>query len=205
MEMKLKNIASLITVVSVVLLVLLSQRAAAGERVDPSTLNPPPPPQFNPVCEKDGNQTICTVQFSDPPFSGGSGVICQAGTTSYEVLQSQNRSVQGKRYYDQNGNLTRKIFREVLTGTFSSPVSHVALSFDGKDTHHEDWTVPGVLINVTGSFHVYLPHGGTVIFEAGRTIETLDNFLSESGPHPFADYFVFGDTAALQPLCDALQ
>ena len=113
--------------------------------------------------------------------------------------------LQGKRYYDQNGNLTRKIFQEVLTGTFSSPVTHVALSFIDKDTHHEDWTVPGLLINVTGQFHVYLPHGGTVIFEAGRTIETLDNFLSESGPHPFADYFVFGDTAALHPLCDALQ
>jgi len=41
----------------------------------PSTLNPPPPPQFNPVCEKVSGGTICTVQFSDPPFAGGSGVF----------------------------------------------------------------------------------------------------------------------------------
>jgi len=46
-----------------------------------------------------------------------------------------------------------------------------------------------------------------VLFEAGRTIEAADGsaLLRESGPHPFADYFVFGDTAAVQPLCDALQ
>ena len=41
--------------------------------------------------------TICTVQFSDPPFAGGSSVICGTGANTYEVFQFQNRSVQGKR------------------------------------------------------------------------------------------------------------
>jgi len=45
---------------------LLPQSGFAGQPVDPSTLNPPPPPQFNPVCESVGNGTMCTVQFSDP-------------------------------------------------------------------------------------------------------------------------------------------
>src|SRR6266478_8642692 len=121
--MKLGNLLRFFLVVFAALnmLVIAPQFAAvfAGESVDPSTLNPPPPPQFNPVCEKDGSQTICTVQFSDPPFAGGSGVICGTGPGAYEVFQFQNRSVAGHRYYDQNGNLTRKIFREVLTGTFS--------------------------------------------------------------------------------------
>ena len=72
----------------------------AGQPVDPATLNPPPNP-LTTVCEKDGNQTICTLQFSDPPFAGGSGVICGTGPTAYEVFQFQNRSVIGKRYYDQ--------------------------------------------------------------------------------------------------------
>jgi hypothetical protein len=43
------------------------------------------------------------------------------------------------------------------------------------------------------------------MLEVGKTIETLDTLISESGPHPLTDYFVFGDTAAVQPLCDALQ
>ena len=29
--------------------------------------------------------------------------------------------------------------------------------------------------------------------------------VAESGQHPFFDYFVFGDIAAIQPLSDALQ
>jgi hypothetical protein len=183
----------------------------AGQRVDPSTLNPPPPPRFNPVCEKDGSQTICTVEFSDPPFAGGSGVICGTGATAYEVFQFQARSVIGKRYYDQNGNLTRRHFREILSGTFSNPLTHSAVSFDGRDTVLHDLAIPGDSSTgtamVTGSFRVYLAQGGTVLFEAGRTIESADGsaLLTESGPHPFADYFVFGDTSAVQPLCDALQ
>jgi hypothetical protein len=195
------------------LLICLSvpQLLFAGQPVDPSTLTPPLAPQSNPVCEKDGNQTICTVQFSDPPFAGGSGVICGTGATAYEVFQFQNRSVIGKRYYDQNGNLTRRHFREILSGTFSNPLTHAAVSFDGKDTRLHDLTIPGDsstgTVMVTGSFHIYLAKGGTVLFEAGRTIEAADGsaLISESGPHPFADYFVFGNTAAVQPLCDALQ
>jgi len=178
--------------------------------VDPATLNPPPPPEFNPICESVGNGTMCTVQFSDPPFAGGSGVICGSGVNAYEVFQFQNRSVVGKRFYDQNGNLTRKIFREVLAGTFSNPVIHTAASFVGGATNHVDLTIPGDTssgtVTLTGSFHVYLPRGGTVIFQAGKSVESgTGDFIRESGPHPFQDYFVFGDTAAVQPLCNAME
>src|SRR5437773_4351762 len=181
----------------------------AGQPVDPSTLNPPPNP-LTTVCEKDGNQTICTLEFSDPPFAGASGVICGTGPTAYEVFQFQNRSVIGKRYYDQNGNLTRRHFREIVSGTFSNPLTHAAVSFDGKDTHLHDLTIPGDVSTgtdvVTGSFHIYPSKGGIVLFEAGRTIDAVDGtILRESGPHPFVDYSVLGDTAAVQPLCDALE
>src|SRR5213080_4117630 len=141
----------------------------AGQPVDPSTLNPPPNP-LTTVCEKDGNQTICTLQFSDPPFAGGSGVICGTGPTAYEVFQFQNRSVIGKRYYDQNGNLTRRHFREILSGTFSNPQNNAAVSFSGQDTHLHYLATPGDVSSgtdiVTGSFRVYLRHGGSVLLEA---------------------------------------
>jgi hypothetical protein len=188
-----------------------AQRSASADRsVDPSTLNPPPPPQFNPVCERVGGGTICTVQFSDPPFAGGTGVVCGTGANSYEVFQFQNRSVTGKRYYDQNGNLTRRHFNEVDTGTLSNPLNHKAVSFIGRGTTLHDLSTPGDInsgtLVFTGNFRVYRADGGTVTLEAGRTINTgTGDFIRESGPHPFQDYFVFGDTAAVQPLCDALQ
>jgi hypothetical protein len=178
--------------------------------VDPSTLNPPPSPQLNPVCEKVGDGTICTVQFSDPPFAGGSGIFCGSGANSYEVYLFQSRSVIGKRFYDQNGNLTRRHFHEVDTGTLSNPVSHKALSFSARATTLHDLSTPGDVTSgtqvITGVGRYYLPQGGVVILEAGRTINSgTGDFIRESGPHPLQDYFVFGDTAAVQPLCDALQ
>jgi hypothetical protein len=190
------------------LMAVASQPAFAKTPVDPATLNPPIPPGFHPVCGRVGNGTICTVQFSQT-FAIGSDVICGTGADAYEVLQFENRSVQGKRYYDQNGDLTRRHFNEVDTGTFTNPSTHLAVSFNGRLTTLHDLSIPGDASSgtqvITGSFRWFQPHGGTVILEAGRTVEAGNGeFISDSGPHPFTDYF-FGDTAAVQPLCDALQ
>ena len=208
--MKSTKLIRVLLIALTALIVLAPQAAFAGQPVDPSTLNPPPPPEFNPVCKSVGNGTICTVQFSDPPFAGGSGVICGTGAPAYEVFQFQNRSVLGHRYYDQNGNLTRRHFHEVDTGTFTNPITHTAVSFSGRGTTLHDLSVAGDITSgtqlLTGSFRVYRPHWGTVIFEAGRTVASgTGDFIRESGPHPFQDYFVFGDTAAVQPLCKALE
>jgi hypothetical protein len=185
-------------------------QGSSDHSVDPSTLNPPPPPQFNPVCEKVGGGTICTVQFSDPPFAGGSGVFCGSGADSYEVFQFQNRSVTGHRYYDQNGNLTRRHFHEVDTGTFSNPINHKALSFSQVGTTLHDLAIPGDITSgtqvFTGSFRLYLSQGGSVLLATGRSVSNgTGDLIRESGQHPFTEYFFFGDTAAIQPVCDALQ
>src|SRR5262245_12629193 len=93
----------------VVLSALVPQTVVfAGQSVDPATLNPPPPPEFNPTCEAIGSGTICHLAFSDPPvIAEPSGIICGSGASSFEVLLSQTRSVEGRRYYDRNANLTQ--------------------------------------------------------------------------------------------------
>jgi len=110
--MKSKQLA--LFLIGFVAIFAFTSQAFAREPVDPSTLNPPP--RADTICERVGNGIICDVQFSDPPFAGGSGVICGTGANAYEVFQFLNRSVRGKRYYDQNGNLLRRHFREVLSG-----------------------------------------------------------------------------------------
>ena len=132
------------------------------------------------------------------------------GRRTYEVFQFQNRSVLGHRYYDQNGNLTRRHFHEVVSGTLSNPLTHIAVSYTGRGTTLHDLTTPGDATSgtliFTGSTQVHKPHGGTLLFEAGRTISAAadGSFIRESGQHPVLNYFVFGDIAAIQPLCDAL-
>src|SRR6476659_6384637 len=184
----------------------------AKELVDPTTLNPPPPAAFNPVCERVGDLIICEVQFSDPPFAGGSGVICGSGANSFEPFQFQNRSVRGKRYYDQNGNLLRRHFREVFEGTFTNPITHKSVAYSGSDTHLHVLAVPGDNSTgteaISGSVRIFLgPGNGTLAIDTGRFVfdEATGNTLMEKGQHPFFDYFALGETSALQPLCDALQ
>ena len=183
----------------------------AKEPVDPSTLNPPPPPEFNPVCERVGNLIICEVKFSDL-FAGGTGVICGSGAQTFEPFQFQNRSVTGKRYYDQNGNLLRRHFREVIEGTLTNPITHKSVAYSGSDTHLHDLAVPGDNLTgtetITGSVRIFLgPGKGTLAIDSGRLVIDVagDRFIAESGQHPFLDYFEHGDTSAVQPLCDALQ
>jgi hypothetical protein len=199
-----KTCGFLITLTAILFLVLPA--AFAREPVDPSTLNPPP---ANAVCERVGNGTICELQFSDLPFAGGSGVTCGSGANTFEPFQYQNRSVRGKRYYDQNGNLLRRHFREYFEGTFVNPITHKALAYSGSLNHLDNEAVPGdvntVTQAITGSVRIFLGQGnGTLAIDTGRIVDS-QGIIAESGQHPFVDYFVFGDTAALQPLCDALQ
>jgi hypothetical protein len=209
-KMKRQQLAYLF-LIGVVALLSWASQAFAREPVDPSTLNPPPPPEFNPVCKSIGNGTICTVTFSDPPFSGGSGIICGSGANTYEVLQFQNRSVHGTRYYDQNGNLIRRHFHEVVSGTVTNPLTHTALSYKGHGNTMHDLSTLGDItsgtVTFTGTTHVFNPHGGSVFFESGRIVSAASDgsFIRESGPHPLLDYFVFGNTSGIQPLCDALE
>jgi len=138
-------------------------------------------------------------------------VICGSGPNTFEVFQFQERSVRGKRYYDQDGNLVRRHYREYFGGTLMNPINHNVVAYSGSDTHLHDLAVPGQNDTgteaVTGSVRIFLGQGnGTLAIDTGRSVYTAQgDLLRESGQHPFFDYFVYGDTAAAQPLCDALQ
>jgi hypothetical protein len=156
-----------------------------------------------------GRGTICHLAFTDPPIAEGTGIVCGGGASSFEVFMNATRSVVGRRYYDRDRNLTQRHFREVLAGTFTNPLTHATVSFDQGDTVIHDLAVPGDSSTgtetVTGAMRLHLLQGGIVLIDAGRTINAADGtLLTEAGQHPFAAYFVFGDTAALQPLCAAL-
>ena len=186
--------------------------ASAGDHaVDPSTLTPPPPAEFNPVCKSVGERTICDVVFTDPAVvAEPTGIACGTGSASFEILASWTRSVQGKRYYDRNGNLTERHFHDLVVGTYTNPLTGASVSFRQHDTNLHDLAVPGDISTGTEAITVWTrvagPHGGTVLIDAGRVVvaESDGTILFEAGQHPFDAYFVLGDTSALQPLCDAL-
>jgi hypothetical protein len=198
----------LLVMIFSVIALALPAIVAAKEVVDPATLTPPPPPEFNPTCERVGNQIICEVVFTDPPIvDEPSGVVC-GGT---ELLFSQERSVVGKRFYSAEGLLLRRHFHDDVNGTWTNPVTSVTASFSGGSMTLHDLAVPGDAGSGTsrnaGSVRIYFADGGTIIQQdAGNLVidEGTGTLLSQSGQHPFVDFFEAGDTSALDELCSAL-
>ena len=190
--------------------VMAPQSVLASQIVDPSTLNPPIPPEFNPECKAVGFGTLCTVDFVEVQGPDASGIICGTGANSFEVVVSDTRTVTGRRSYDANGNLTQRHFRQVLVGTFTNPLTGASLDYAESTTIIHDLSVPGDLSTgtetFTGSVRLSEPQGGTVLIDAGRVvIDASDGtILFEAGQHHFDAYFAYGDISALQPICDAL-
>ena len=200
--------ASLLVAIVSIIAFALPAIVAAREVVDPATLTPPPPPEFNPTCERVGNQIICEVVFTDPPIvDEPSGVVC-GGT---ELLVSQMRSVVGKRFYNAEGLLLRRHFHDDVSGTWTNPATGATASFSGGSMTLHDLSVPGDAgsgtSRISGSVRIYFADGGTIIHnDAGHLVidEGTGTLLSQSGQHPFEDFFGSGDSAALDEFCSAL-
>lgn len=181
--------------------------AIARTGVDPGTLSPPPPDFFNAQCYAGAGGAVCSLAFSDDPFAGEPSEIVCGGT---ELLLSQTRSVVGKRYYDSNGKLVQRHFREQMAGTFSNPVTGRSVDWTQHDTIIHNLSVPGDLstgtIKQTGLLTKVTSGGRTILTDAGTVLRAAgtDEILHSGGPHPFDDYFANGNASALQPICDAV-
>ena len=209
--MNLRQFTRLLLISLIALFAVMTPRSvSASQIVDPSTLNPPPPPQFNPVCKAVGFGTLCTIEFMETEGPDATDIICGTGPNSFAVVISDTRIVTGRRYYDQNGDLTQRHFREVFVGTLTNPFTGASLDFVQSDTVLHNLAVSGDTSTgteaITGSTRFSLPQGGVVLVDAGRTVLDASDgtILFEAGQHHFDDYFVYGDTSALQPICDAL-
>ena len=204
MHVFLVRVARSVVVTSALTLAMVMP-VAAREAVDPNTLNPPPPPEFNPTCERLGGGIVCDLAFSDPPlFDEPSAIICD-GT---EILFSQTRSVVGRRYYDADGNLLKRHFREDLAGTYSNPSTGQVIGWETHATNIHVLSIPGDITSGissgAGTGRWFELDGGTVLVDAGRLVFGPTGILESHGPHHFDDYFERGDLDALQPICDAL-
>lgn len=128
-----------------------------------------------------------------------------------EMLISESRSVVGKRFYDADGNLLERHFRESWVRRLVNTANGQSLDWLGHDTIIHRLAVPGDdstgTLTVSGTRNrLSIPGGGTVLVDAGRLVVDVatDTVIRSGGPHHFDDYFIHGDVDALQPLCDAL-
>jgi hypothetical protein len=97
-----------------------------------------------------------------------------------------------------------------MDGTITNPRTGRGVDWTQHDTILDNLAVPGdlstgtirqtgLLTRVTSGGRTILTDAGTVLRDAGT-----DEILHSGGLHPFDDYFVNGNAAALQPICDAV-
>jgi hypothetical protein len=193
---------------------ILASAAGAGRPVN-QTLNPPPPDFL--VCKAVGNGTICDGSRTlahgpiDVADEGGVAFACGSGPTAFHILDTALVDQQVVRYYDQDGNLTRRVIHEVWrSARFSNSLTGAAVPYKQTDTITDVLAVPGDFGSSTQTIvgngtNVTVPHEGTIFLQAGRSVFGPDGSLDFlAGPDAAIDYFVDGDTSVWQPVCAAL-
>jgi hypothetical protein len=180
--------------------------AFAGQPVT-QTLTPPPPSFYS--CMAVGSGTICHGTISESSGPEETGLVCGSGADAFNAWQTSSLVERAARYYDRDGNLTKRVLRDDLAGEFINPVTGATVPWTQYEIHTSVLAVPGDLgsrtVTIVGEFVITVPHLGAVALEAGRVIEAVDGTdLFSAGPQDFTDYYSNGDTSAVAKLCGAL-
>jgi hypothetical protein len=173
------------------------------------TLNPPPP-DFE-TCHQGGNGTVCVGNRTSEANLEGTGIFCGIGPDAFEIFDDGGTVLQHfERWYDADGNLLRRLSKSTWLGSaWINPDTGARVLYRQTNVTVEVLAVPGefgsATTTTTGVVNFTLPGGGAIVRNAGRTIFGPDGSLEfSSGPQAILDYFLNGDTEALQPICDAL-
>lgn len=193
----------------VLLLALVASAFVAAHSAKAQSLNPPPP-SFE-TCKAVGNGTICQGARTVTDPLADAGFACTTGGSTFEVFNADQFDQHATRFYDQNGNLTRRsIYDNYSFGQFSNPQAGTVVPYTQVGTEKDTLAVPGDLSSATAQFtgeSIFKPaQGAPVALQVGRIVSNLDQTVIyfEAGPDAFTDYFVEGDTSALAALCTAL-
>jgi hypothetical protein len=194
---------------------VIAAPTASGGRPASQTLTPPPPDFL--VCKAVGSGTICegsrTLQHGpmDVSEEGGPAFTCGTGADAFTIVDRGYVDQHVVRYYNENGELTRRVIHELWrSAQFSNSVTGAALPYKQSDTITDELAVPGDFgtstQTITGNgTNVTVPHEGTIFLQAGRNVFGPDGTLDFlAGPDAAIRYFLDGDISVWQRVCAAL-
>ena len=208
--MKLHQFARLL-LVSIMAMIALAAPSlvAARETVDLSTLNPVPPDFY--TCYANGSGTICRERTTFSYESEDTGIVCGSGATAFTIYDSGSAHEIGTRFYDRDGNLTRRVLHHNwFSSQFSNPLTGAVVPYTQHQKITNALAVPGDFSSATETIVgeiIFKPkHGAPVALVVGRVVIGADGTLEfMAGQDTFMAYFVDGDTSVLEPLCRALE
>src|SRR5215471_2955856 len=172
--MKLVRVTSCLVVLLLTLVVFtfVGVHPAAAQ-----TLNPPPPPEY--TCRAGQNVTICQADIT---FSYGPvdlGIVCGSGSSAFAVQDTGAGDQHKIRYYDQNGNLTRRVIHEDYTfAQLTNELTGKAVPCTEHDIFTDVLAVPGDFSSdtssTTGEVVVRPAQGAPVYADIGRSVFAPD-------------------------------
>jgi len=193
-----------------VLAILLWSVAVAGAGKASAASLTPPPPSFE-QCHLAGVQTICEGNVVFGGGTEGTGIMCGSGSDAFEIFDQSDKVLEHAiRWYDADGNLVRRLIKDTWLGSeWTNPLTGNAVPYRQTNVVSDVLAVPGDLGSArettTGVVNFIIPGRGAFVQDVGRTVFGFDGSLeSQAGPHVFVDYFVDGDTTALDPICSVL-
>jgi hypothetical protein len=182
----------------------LSIPGVASAAPTPMPLNPVPPDSY--ICQVTGAGTTCKSHTLEPYSAEGTGIICGSGATAVELLDNGTQDVDATRWYDRDGNLTRRIRTLLFRGSFlSDPATGKTIGYSQHNTDVDDLAVPGDFASSTftghGHLNITVPGAGAVIVDAGRQVfDPAGNLEFSAGPTDLDSYFN-GLTSVVGQLC----
>jgi hypothetical protein len=156
-----------------------------------------------------GGGAICSGTTVESFDVAPSGFLCGATADPIELLfVDSHTNVSVIRFYDEDGNLTRRLRREQGAGTLLNPVTGLTILTTQIAEFTSILATPGDFNTATetqrGVVKFYLPGAGVLFIDVGRAVIPPDPSLgSDTGQHPFDQYFN-GDTSVFEPVCEAL-
>lgn len=196
---------TLVGICGVVVTLVLAPSGIAGQPVA-QPLNPPPP-SFE-TCKATGIQTICQGTRTLPPYGpDDTGIACGSGSTAFDIFDSGVESQVAARYYDADGNLTRRVIHQTNHSAFSNPLSGATIPYIQKQTITDVLAVPGDLASatetITGTINFTVPGMGAVFLNDGRfVVDPNGNLDFSAGPQDFNDSV--SNPGVTNQLCAAL-
>jgi len=184
--------------------IVLAVPTSAGQ---PATqaLNPPPPPIY--TCKAVGSGTICKESQVVVDPAAPTDVACPGFQIYDQGIEHQHAI----RWYDTDGNLTRRIvYGRWTEARWSNPLTGHSVPYTQNTTATDVLATPGDFDSSTrterGENVYHASDGGRPVMRSvGRTvIGPGDALLEYSGKQWAIELFFFGDESVLDGVCAAL-
>jgi len=180
----------------------------AGQPVT-QTLNPPPAPDF--TCMAIGSGTICQVNRTISYGPDDTGIVCGSGANAFDIFDAGAFTQRVVRYYNTDGNLTRREDHEHYSlSQWSNPLNGASVSYTQNNVITDVLAVPGDVTSstetITGENIYRTGTGAPVLISTGRQVFNFDEseLISSAGRNAFVAAFFEGDQTAFDDVCAAL-